>query len=74
MIRCLGDSLSLTEQRGCPSNVPQDSSCRYCVAFLVTLPNVRLQFEAISALPRSKQRMLLDMINAALNSTAAQAA
>jgi hypothetical protein len=30
--------------------------------------------ERISALPRGKQRMLLDMINAALNSTEAQAA
>lgn len=38
------------------------------------VPKLQEQMERISALPRGKQRMLLDMINAALNSTEAQAA
>jgi transcriptional regulator with XRE-family HTH domain len=37
-------------------------------------PRLLAQIERIGALPRGKQRMLLDMIDAALTSTSAQAA
>ncbi|MBX3701530.1 MAG: hypothetical protein KF903_11100 [Dokdonella sp.] len=37
-------------------------------------PKLHAQIERIAALPRSKQRMLLDMLDAALNSANAQAA
>lgn len=37
-------------------------------------PKLQEQIERIATLPRSKQRMLLDMLDAAINSTNAQAA
>ena len=37
-------------------------------------PKLQEQIERIGTLPRSKQRMLLDMLDAAINSTNAQAA
>lgn len=37
-------------------------------------PKLQEQIERISSLPRAKQRMLLDMLDAALNSSNAQAA
>lgn len=37
-------------------------------------PKLQAQIERIGTLPRSKQRMLLDMLDAAINSTNAQAA
>lgn len=37
-------------------------------------PKLQAQIERIGALPRSKQRMLLDMLDAAINSANAQAA
>ncbi len=37
-------------------------------------PKLQAQIERIGTLPRSKQRMLLDMLDAAINSTDAQAA
>lgn len=37
-------------------------------------PKLQTQIERIATLPRSKQRMLIDMLDAAINSTDAQAA
>ncbi len=37
-------------------------------------PKLQAQIERIGSLPRSKQRMLLDMLDAAINSTNSQAA